>query len=141
MSKFEQVLTSSNKFEIVSNHIKYCIMLCNRIIINKTNTSTISLVHFQNLKNCTCSVPRLSIFNTYRSFRSIISIKSLMSCMQPLKMIEMPRQLANPTIDTAAKLGAKNVGAVVGRLQHIHGMVKVNHLALFWDSWHKWQFT
>ena len=45
-------------------------------------------------------------------------------CMQPLKMIEMLRQLANPTIDTAAKLGAENVGAVVGRLQHIHDMVK-----------------
>ena len=40
------------------------------------------------------------------------------------KMFEMLRQLANLTIDTAAKLGAESVGAVVGRLQHIHDMVK-----------------
>ena len=33
---FKQVLTSSNKFEIASNCIVYCIMLCNRRIINKT---------------------------------------------------------------------------------------------------------
>ena len=45
-------------------------------------------------------------------------------CTLPLKIIEMLRQLANPTIDTAAKFGAENVGAVVGRLQHTHDMVK-----------------
>ena len=37
LDKFGQVWTSLDKFEIVSNRIIYCIMLCNRNIINKSD--------------------------------------------------------------------------------------------------------